>query len=591
MDHSSEVAGREPQGDISVLIAGEAGDGILFTSNVLAKVLKRHGWEALTCRDFPSNIRGEPSSTIIRASRRPLLGRPDKVDIILAFDCQRCRQLIHFIRPGGIVLCEGEEEAPCGQHPPAAFSFTRFHMRKEARESFGSELFKNMIVLGGLGYLFGLDQTVLDSVITEMFLKKKGRAVVDINLRAVALGTQKARELVPEEKRISLERKPDAGRLILSGDEAIAFGALAAGCRFFAAYPICPASEIWQWLALNFPEFQGLVVQTEDELAALNMALGAAYAGARAMTSTSGPGGSLMMEAFSLAGMAEIPVVIAHVQRVGPGTGIPTKTEQSDLTQWVFGAHGDFPRIILAPGTLQECFDFTVAAFNLAEMYQCPVVLLTEEDMGQNSRTTPDFDLGRVTVDRGRLLTERDLAGLAEFKRYAITPDGISPRSLPSQRGGLHMVEGNEHDEKGFRQEDAVHRVRMTEKRMRKLETCRKDLPPPRRWGEGGAAIGFVTIGSVLGAVLEAGEELRRRGHETKTLQIRTLWPFPGQEVSEFLSSCRRAFVVENNFSGQLHTLVRSQVCPALELKKVLNYSGQPFTPADIIRAVLGDRA
>jgi 2-oxoglutarate ferredoxin oxidoreductase subunit alpha len=590
MDHSSPVAGRKSQGDISVLIAGEAGDGILFTSNVLAKVLKRHGWEALTCRDFPSNIRGEPSSSIIRASRRPLLGRPEKVDVILAFACGRCRQLVHSIKPGGVILCEGEEEAPCGQHPPATFSFYRFHMRKEARENFGSDLFKNMIVLGGLGYLFGLDQTVLDSVITEMFLKKKGRAVVDINLRAVALGYQKARELVPEEKRILLERKPDAGRLVLSGDEAIAFGALAAGCRFAAAYPICPASEIWQWLALNMPEFKGVVIQTEDELAALNMALGAAYTGARAMTATSGPGGSLMMEAFSLAGMAEIPVVIAHVQRVGPSTGTPTKTEQSDLNQWVFGGHGDFPRIILAPGTLQECFDFTLAAFNLAEMYQCPVVVLTEEDMGQNSRTTPDFDLGRVTIDRGRLLTERDLDGLADFKRYALTPDGISPRSLPSQKGGMHMVEGNEHDERGFRQEDAANRVRMIDKRMRKLETCRKDLPPPLLWGEDGADIGLVTIGSVLGAVLEAGEELGRRGHKAKILQIRTLWPFPGREVSEFLSACRRAFVVENNFSGQLHGLVRSQACPQLELGKVLNYSAQPFGPAEIIRAVLGER-
>jgi len=287
--------------------------------------------------------------------------------------------------------------------------------------------------------------------------------------------------------------------------------------------------------------------------------------------------------------MAEIPVVIAHVQRVGPGTGIPTKTEQSDLNQWVFGAHGDFPRIVLAPGTLEECFDFTVTAFNLAESYQCPVVILTEEDMGQNLRTTPQFNLAGVTVDRGRLLTEGDLVGLPDFKRYALTPDGVSPRSLPSQRGGLHMVEGNEHDEKGYRQEDAAHHIGMTEKRMRKLESCRKDLPPPRSWGEPGASTGFVTTGSVVAAVLEAAEELRRRGQETKTLQVRTLWPFPGPEVSEFLSGCRRVFVVENNSSGQLRAIVRSQVCPELELKKISNYAARPFAAEEIVRAVLED--
>jgi 2-oxoglutarate ferredoxin oxidoreductase subunit alpha len=574
--------------DISVLIAGEAGDGILFTGNVLARVLKRHGWEALTCRDFPSNIRGEPSSYVIRASHRPLLGRPDRVDIILAFDCQRCRQLIRHIKPGGIVLCDGEEESPCGQHPPAKFSFYRFHMRKAARENFGNELVKNMIVLGGLGYIFGLDRTLLEGVITEISLKKKGRAAADTNLQALALGYQIARDLVPEEKRLAIEYRPNTGRLVLSGDEAIAFGALAAGCRFFAAYPICPASEIWQWLVRRFPEFRGLVVQTEDELAALNMALGAAYAGARAMTSTSGPGASLMMEAFSLAGMAEIPVVIAHVQRVGPSTGIPTKTEQSDITQWVFGAHGEFPRVILAPGTLQECFDFTVVAFNLADRYQCPVVVLTEEDMGQNLRTTPDFDLKRVAVDRGLLLSEQDLAGLSEYKRYAFTPDGISPRSLPSQKGGLHMVEGNEHDDTGSREETADNRVRMMQKRMRKLAAAGPDLPSCRQWGERRPSLGLITVGSVLAAVLEAREDLQAKGLEAKVLQVRTLWPFPAREVSEFLSGLEQAFVVENNFTGQLHTLIQGQAGPTLALKKVLNYSAQPFTPADIFKAVVG---
>ncbi len=529
---ATEMDDRNGDEDLSVLIVGEAGDGLLFTGNVLARTLKRHGWETLTYRDFPSNIRGEESSYTVRASRRSVFGRPDRVDVILAFDCSRCRRFIRHIRPGGIVLCDGEDSAPCGERPPTKFSFYKFFMRRTAREAFGSELHKNMIVLGGLAYLFDLDRRVIEGVIGDMARGTKGRGSLEMNLKAVAIGYEKASALVPPDRRISLERLSDCGRILLTGDEAIGFGALAAGCRFFAAYPICPASEVWQWLVGRFPEFRGLVVQTEDEPAALNMALGAALAGARAMTSTSGPGGSLMMEALSLAGMAEIPVVIAHVQRVGPATGIPTKTEQSDITLWIFGSHGDFPRIVLAPGTLEECFEFTIRAFNLAEKYQCPVVLLTEEDMGQNLRTTRRFDLRSVAVDRGRLAQPEDLAGAVDFKRYALTSDGISPRSFPSQPGGRHMVEGNEHDETGRRDETEKNRVEMTDKRARKLRLApSEDFVPCRLWGRKEARLGLIAAGSVLGAAVEALDALRVLGAEAKLLQVRTLWPFPAGEV------------------------------------------------------------
>jgi 2-oxoglutarate ferredoxin oxidoreductase subunit alpha len=219
------------------------------------------------------------------------------------------------------------------------------------------------------------------------------------------------------------------------------------------------------------------------------------------------------------------------------------------------------------------------------------VVILTEEDMGQNLRTTPEFNVKQVTIDRGRLLSEQDLVGLAQYKRYALTPDGISPRSLPSQKGGLHMVEGNEHDETGSREETAENRIRMMAKRMRKLDAAGPDLPPTRQWGERWADLGLITIGSSLGAVLEAKDDLQAKGLEVQALQVRTLWPFPSREIEEFLSGTKQAFVVENNFSGQLHTLVRSQTSPAFPLKKVLNYSSQPFAAAEIVRAVLADKS
>jgi len=573
---------QTPITDISVLIAGKAGDGVLFTGNVLARILKRQGWEVVTCRDFPSNIRGEATSYIVRGSPDRIFGRGDCVEILLAFDCQAVFRHVKTISPGGVVFCDGEGVAAMPDHLKSGKMFHSLLIRQLARENFAQEIYKNMIALGALSYVLDLEMEVIQQIIGEMFLRKKGQDIVAKNVQALMLGWKKAEELISDSECHALDRAPDEGRLLLSGDEAIALGALAAGCRFFAAYPICPASEIWQWLALYLPEFNGTVIQTEDEIAAMNMAVGAAYAGARAMTATSGPGASLMMEAFSLAGMAEVPVVVAHVQRVGPATGMPTKTEQSDVNQWIFGSHGDFPRIVLAPGTIEECFDLTVRAFNLAEKYQCPVVLMTELDMGQNLRTAPRFRLDQVLLDRGRLLTQDELLRIANFKRYAFTPDGVSPRALPGLKNGLHMVEGNEHDEKGYREEDPDIRIRMMDKRMKKLKAASKDLMASKVWGDPKAKLGIISAGSTLGAIVEAQAKLAEKGIKTKFLQLRTLWPFPVRETGKFLTGCRRVFVVENNASGQLSWLIKSQVegCPQLE--NILKYSSIPFKPMDI---------
>jgi len=569
------------------MIAGRAGDGVLFTGNVLARILKREGWEVVTCRDFPSNIRGEATSYIVRASLDRIGGRGDCLDVLLAFDCDAVSAHIREIARGGVVFCDGEKVAPIPESEKANRTFHPFPLRSLARSRFGREVFKNMIALGALSYVLNLNHEILQRIISEMFLARKGGEVVAKNNEAFMLGWNQAKDVIDEAERHPLVKSPDSGRVLCSGNEAIAFGALAAGCRLFASYPICPASEIWQMLALHMPRFNGAVVQTEDEVAALNMALGASYAGARAMTSTSGPGASLMMEAFSLSGMAEIPVVVAHVQRVGPSTGTPTKTEQSDITQWIFGSHGDFPRIVLAPGSIEECFELTVRAFNLAEKYQCPVILMSELDMGQNLRTAREFDFKTVVVDRGRLATPGNLAAEPRFKRYALTPDGVSPRAFPGQKNRLHMVEGNEHDECGYRDESPDLRVRMMEKRMRKLGGAGKDVPPPVTWGDAGAEIGIVGVGSTLGPITEAQEQLAALEVKSKFLQLRTLWPFPVKDVERFFNGCSRVFVVENNFAGQLARLIRSQVECGPRLERVLKYSSLPFIPAEISEKIL----
>jgi 2-oxoglutarate ferredoxin oxidoreductase subunit alpha len=285
--------------------------------------------------------------------------------------------------------------------------------------------------------------------------------------------------------------------------------------------------------------------------------------------------------------MAEIPIVIAHVQRAGPSTGLPTRPEQSDLNQWVFGAHGDFPRIVLSPGTIEECFYFMTHAFNLAEKYQCPVILLTEQNYGQNFYTVEKFDLSQVAIDRGLLLSQDELLKIEDYKRYALTKNGISPRVLPSMINGIHMVEGNEHNERGFRDEDEEIRNKMMNKRMNKLNFALKDVIPPVFWGKKDADIGIIGFGSTVCPIREAQDQLGEKGISTKYLQIRTLWPFSVAEVEEFMSSAKTVFVVENNYSGQLSRLIQGQGVECSRVHKINKYSGHTFRPIEITESML----
>lgn len=573
--------------DIQVMIAGHAGDGVLFTGNVLGKILKRQGWEVATYRDFPSNIRGEATNYTIRASLSKITNRGDAIDVLIAFDCDAILRHLNSIAEHGVILCEGRATESIRLSPKKGRTFHKFPMREMAQKNLGNEIFKNTILLGGLCYILSLDLKIIEEVLTDVFLSKKGTDIVRKNIQAVKLGCDEAEKIVRQEERHKLEERPDSGRLFISGDEAIALGSLAAGCRFFAAYPICPATEIWQWMIKHIHTFNGLVVQTEDEIAAINMALGAAYAGARSMTATSGPGASLMMEAFSLAGMAEIPIVIVHVQRVGPSTGLPTRPEQSDLDQWVFGGHGDFPRIVLSPGTIEECFSFVVDAFKLAEKYQCPVILLTEQNYGQNFYTVEKFDFSRIVIDRGMRLSQEELLKIKDYKRYAFTDSGVSPRAIPSMKNGIHMVEGNEHDEKGYREEEEETRIKMMNKRMKKLKSAVRDVIPPQFWGNPDAEVGIIGFGSTVCPIREAMDQLEHRGVPCKYLQIRTLWPFSAPEVEEFMTSCSEVFVVENNFSGQLHGLIQGQGVECSRVQRINKYSGHTFRPIEITERIL----
>jgi 2-oxoglutarate ferredoxin oxidoreductase subunit alpha len=325
------------------------------------------------------------------------------------------------------------------------------------------------------------------------------------------------------------------------------------------------------------------MVQAEDELSAINMAIGAAFSGARSLAASSGPGIALMIEALGLSAVTETPLVLVDVQRCGPSTGMPTRMEQADLNLLIYGAHGEIPRIVIAPSDIEECFYQTLRAFNLAEKYQCPVIIATDQFLSQSQRTTWPFDLAKATIDRGWLLTDDELERLdSPFRRYLITERGISPRTIPSQEQGIYKTTGVEHVESGNATENPDARTRMMKKRFLKLDTFRReDMQPPKTFGNPESDITIVGWGSTKGVILEVMERFRlEEGIDLKLMQISDIWPFPDQAVADMLRGSRQVVVVENNFTGQMANLIRQQT--GIECSKAVKYNGAPFSPNEL---------
>ncbi len=567
--------------DLSVRIGGQAGDGALTTGDTLATVLHRMGLYVGTYKDFPSQIRGIHTNYTIYARSTPVYARPESLDVLLAFDRETVDRHVHELEPGGFIIYESTRGDYTGEIRDDVH-LLNVPLRKIAMEVAGKEVMKNTVALGVLGAMVHLDRNVMLKIFEERFLKRKGQAVVDANIRAYDAGVSFFEQSGVTPPEIRVENLGEPKGYLMMGNEAIAFGALVAGCRFFAGYPITPASEIMEWLAVYLPKFNGVVVQAEDEISSINMAIGAAIGGARAMTATSGPGFALMTEALSYAGMVEVPVVIVDCSRAGPSTGMPTKSEQSDVFHSVFGGHGDFPRAVLAPKDPQEAYEMTIQAFNLAEKYQMPVILLVDQFLAQNKFSVPGFSK-EVHIDRGRTVTSEEALSQAQnggFKRYQITEDGVSPRTIPGLANGLFWLTGVEHDEKGHVSTYSKVRVAMMEKRLKKLQTAMSEFPEPVTFGNPDASKVVFTFGSTTGSVLEALKD----EPEVFVIQIRTLWPFEKNKVSH-LANDKEVFVVEVNAQGQLAYLVEHAL--GRPVRRVLKYNGRPFRPSEIRKEIL----
>ncbi|TCW41801.1 2-oxoacid:acceptor oxidoreductase subunit alpha [Laceyella sacchari] len=571
---------------LSWKVGGQQGEGIDSAGETLSTALNRKGYYLYGYRHFSSRIKGGHSNTKIRISTSPVRSISDELDILVAFDQETIDLNAHELIADGVILADAKFNPTVPEGVTAhllAVPFTKI------AEEVGMAQMKNMVAVGASIALLGLSVDAFKDVIEERFARK-GQKVVDKNMEAITKGHEYVQEQIGNTiTKFRLDPSDGKKRLYMIGNDAIALGAVAAGARLMAAYPITPSSEIMEYLIKKLPELGGTVVQTEDEIAAMTMVIGANYGGVRALTASAGPGLSLMTEAIGLAGMTETPAVIVNTQRGGPSTGLPTKQEQSDVLAMLYSTHGEIPKIVLAPSTVEECFYDTIQAFNLAEQYQCPVIILSDLALSLGKQTVNPLDYDRIEIKRGKLVDWNEelppLENSQLFPRYEFTEDGISRRVLPGKKDGLHHVTGVEHDETGRPSENPLNRKRMMDKRLSKLSNgIDFDTPVFLDAQHDEADLLIVGFNSTRGTITEAKERLEEEGLKVNHAHIRQILPFPTEIMQQQIQKAKKVLVVENNATGQLTNLIKMHVGFAEKLVHYGKYDGNPFLPSEIYK-------
>ena len=561
--------------DYSIKIGGEAGQGIQTIGNTLAQVFSRAGYHVFTHQDYESRIRGGHNFYQIRFSEGPVSASREKIDILIALDTDSIPLHRKELSENGIILYDSqllkkkhEEEY-----------FLDVPVVDLAVEHGGNEIMANTAAVGAVLGILGLDMDILTKILQDTF-KKKGEDVIAANTRAARAGYDFARHKC---KRCSFtaeaQKEPN---MLVSGIESIALGAIASGCKFYSAYPMTPSTGIMNYLASKEKEYGIVVEQAEDEIAAINMALGASFAGVKAMTGTSGGGFALMVEGLSLAGITETPIVIALGQRPGPATGLPTRTEQGELLFPLFAGHGEFPRVIFAPGTPEQAFFLTNKAFSLSEKYQIPVFILFDQYLADTQWTFNGFDLKRLSVADTRLRGDA-LKNQSMYKRHALTDTGVSPLGIPGESAHLIVTDSDEHSEEGHIIEDAETRVRMVEKRLfKKIPLIKQEIASPVLYGNRSPEIVISGWGSTYGVLKEAVDVLSR-DRNIAMLHFSEVYPFPSSE--EYLSvfhNAKKTICIEHNATGQFARLLKAETgytCTDF----IRRYDGRPFLKEELI--------
>lgn len=573
--------------DISVMVAGQGGDGSLTIASLLSGLFASRGFHLYSTSNIASRIKGGHAAAFLRASVERTGCMGDHIEMLVAFDDEAVEQAAASMDPDGIVVFDASKGPPPDGILPESVRVFAVPFGRLAVRDLGRDLLKNCLGFGIVTRILGIADDEAENSLRKRFSRLPA-AVVDTNVEAFRIGLANAEEigLVEGNSPWTVDTGEREEHLMIGGNDALSFGFLAAGGRFYAGYPITPASEILAWLERRLPQFGGVAMQAEDELSAINLAIGAALTGTRSMAASSGPGFVLMQEGVSQLGSAEIPLVVVDCQRAGPSTGMPTKVEQSDIGTMINGGHGDYPKVVLAPADQGDAFKIGAFATNLAQRIQGPVIIAMDRALSQDSTTVEPFDLEAVKVDHAKRLTREEVLKLEEYRRYLVTDDGVSPWAVPGTPGGQNLVTGNERNEWGQVSAEPKNRKRMIDKRARKIETVRGDLPKGARWGNPKAKIGLLGFGSTGPILVRAALRLADAGTDVQVLRPRTIWPVL-DETLEFVRECDRVYVVEYNEAGQFAHLVSGAGAAKERMVSVLKYDGVPFRAVDIANTVL----
>ncbi len=569
--------------DLIIRIGGEGGEGIISAGDILSQSAAKAGFEILTFKTFPAEIRGGYAMYQIRMSSEKILSEGDGFHVLVVFNDEALQVNKGKLKPGSVLIWDGpggDIEDVSSMPELEGVTIYNLPMSKLAKEDLGVYRSKNMIAMGAISELFSIPMERLKEIVANKF-GKKGEEVVALNHKALDMGAGYVRDNHTKSDPYSVAAEAHAATsdrdiMIISGNDAVGLGAMLGGCNFYACYPITPATEIAYWVAKHLPKGKGVVVQTEDEISSLGAVVGASFAGAKAMTGTSGPGLSLMIEILGLAAITETPLVICDVQRGGPSTGLPTKHEQSDLFLAALGGHGDAPRVVLSPENVEECVTLTATAFNIAEHFQTPVIILSDGSLGFRTESINVPKPEEFKQVRRKFHKPED----GEFLRYRYTEDNISPTAIPGMPDCHHIQTGIEHSEKGAPNYTPANHTKMIEKRYNKLKPVEDFFESSFSDCEEGASLGVISFGSTQGAVAEAVEQARAAGLKVSAFYPKLLYPLPAKALDEFLSQHDKILIPEINYQAQLASLVRAH--SGRDIISYTIYGGLPFEPQQI---------
>ncbi|MCK9603821.1 MAG: 2-oxoacid:acceptor oxidoreductase subunit alpha [Candidatus Omnitrophica bacterium] len=554
--------------ELTIKIAGEAGQGMQSIGAALSRFFRKNGFHIFANQDYMSRVRGGNNFFQLRIANKPVYTLRQKADITVALDKNSVTLHQNSIAEEGIIILDKAKFNISGENK----LFFNAPFYELANNTGGSDIFINTVCSGVIVGLTGLAFDHLQEIIKDIFADKQDD-VIQKNIEAAKAGYDFAKNNFKEEK-FRLNSGAAQEDLLMNGNEAIALGAIRAGCKFYSAYPMTPSTTIMDTMAHYGKRFNIVVEQAEDEIAAINMIIGASFAGARSMAATSGGGFALMVEGLSLAGMTETPIVVVDAQRPAPATGFPTRTEQADLDFLIHAGHGEFARVIYAPGTIEEAFYLTIKAFNIAEKYQIPVLIMTDQHLADSYRGIEPFDLNKVKAQR-YIISKEDSKKVTSYKRYQLTESGVSPRAVPSWIQDVIYVDSDEHNEEGHITEDADMRIKMVGKRFyKKITALSQEIEKPSAYNMANADTVLLGFGSTYGVMKEICAE---PGNEKfGFIHFSQVWPFPVSEVNQLLKDKKNLFTVENNAGGQLAKLLMRETGIKVE-HSILRYDGRPF--------------